>query len=148
MKYCTSLKTTLLESLILMYVDALHSFTHAMADDSVTCLDGECGPKPRLMPSINCLAQKSLSREVDWVDLDGTFSFSFSFSDCCSSLTVASRLEGLSMSSSICSGQTKVLLFLFSVLKYSTKSSRGSQQLDKYKMNYIDSSKYYQCYLR
>lgn len=112
-----------------MYVDALQSFTQAIAEDSVTCFDGECGPRPRLMLSMNCLAEKSLSRDVDCVDFEGTFSFSFSFSDCCNSLTVASKLEGFSISKSICRGQTNVLLFLFSVLKYSTKSSSGSQQL-------------------
>lgn len=45
---------TLFESQILMYVEALHSFTHAIAADSVSCLDEACAPRPRLIPSMKC----------------------------------------------------------------------------------------------
>lgn len=37
-----------------MYVDALHSFTHAIAADSVNCFDEAWAPRPRLMPSMKC----------------------------------------------------------------------------------------------
>lgn len=37
-----------------MYVDALQSFTQAIAADSVNCLDDACAPNPRLIPSIKC----------------------------------------------------------------------------------------------
>lgn len=39
---------------MLMYVDALHSFTHAIAADSVNCFDEAWAPRPRLMPSMKC----------------------------------------------------------------------------------------------
>lgn len=34
-----------------MYVDALHSFTHVMAADSVSCFEEDCDPSPFLTPS-------------------------------------------------------------------------------------------------
>lgn len=50
---CTRVKATLLESKMLMYVDALQSFTQVTAAASVSCLLFPCGPNARFTLSIN-----------------------------------------------------------------------------------------------
>lgn len=110
MTLCTNWKVTLLESDILMYVDALQSLTHAMAADSVNCFDEACGPRPFLMPSMNDFFFK-------WRGEHGAPE---------SALTISSKTFGLKTSRIIWKGQTAARLFLFSA--YASRVSKNVSQ--------------------
>lgn len=93
-----------------MYVDALHNLTQATAADSVNCFEDACGPRPFLMPSINCFFFK-------WRGEQGAPE---------SALTISSSTFGLNTKSNIWNGQTAARLFLFSA--YASRMSKNVSQ--------------------
>lgn len=69
---CTRTNITLVESNMLMYVEALHSFTHVTAAPSVSCFEAPCGSRAFLIESINCRYQ-ILKRQQVSITLYGLF---------------------------------------------------------------------------